>query len=634
MKLFDKSLDINSLIRKNKAVIILLLIGTALRFYGFNDWSLSNDELGTIYRASYNSIGDVISQGIMTDNHPVLLEFFIYVWLNLFGKAAFIFRFPFVILGCLSMIYFYRLLNDFFNRNAALIGLSFFVVSQFFILYSQIGRNYVLGLFLMLAFAYHFLKLLLSERQTTHLVASILYGILCLISNYVCAFGLGIFMILCLGFISKNNYKSYLISSFSIAILYIPHIEITLEHLSHKSIAWLPVPEEDFLFTFLEYTFNNSSFLLFTLIVLFIVGLIYKFKLKWLQVVFLFSFLVPYFTTYYYSIKVGPILQYSILIFSMPFLLMFLVSTLPNTISKKVLFPILMIIVTTGLYALNYDLQFYSKKRFADFKGVTQSILKWRKKYDNTFLHLSNSNNPLYLQYYVPEKEDSITFDIKQFAQPDFNAKARDLIYSSNKPFLLISFANVPVPLDVYEFTKDSFPEKVEHFKAFNSEAILLKKSKATRSRHLHSLIYYDTLWNTNGLTMDRNSNTPNAFYSANGNEYAATYENELKDVFCHEKDFLTISLKLKHDEIIDDLKLVVSVENDDGSVYWRATDCVNYYLENKWYTVKHVLGYQPTFKDTDRIKIYLWNASKKAFYISDFELSIFDDSDYHFYDF
>ena len=126
---------------------LFITIGAVFRFYGFSDWSLSNDELSAIARTNFNSFSELIDKGIWVDGHPALIQIFEYYWIKLFGNSVFAVRLPFVLMGIGSSIYFYKLCTNWLNRNAALLGLALFISNYHFVLYSQVARPYVAGLF-------------------------------------------------------------------------------------------------------------------------------------------------------------------------------------------------------------------------------------------------------------------------------------------------------------------------------------------------------------------------------------------------------------------------------------------------------------------------------------------------------
>ena len=58
----------------DKLFLIVLLLATFLRFYKYNTFSLSNDELSALYRTVYDNLDDLFKQGVKLDFHPAGIQ--------------------------------------------------------------------------------------------------------------------------------------------------------------------------------------------------------------------------------------------------------------------------------------------------------------------------------------------------------------------------------------------------------------------------------------------------------------------------------------------------------------------------------------------------------------------------------
>ncbi|MDB4083402.1 glycosyltransferase family 39 protein, partial [Vicingaceae bacterium] len=172
---------------------IFILIGVALRFYGFSDWSLSNDELSALSRTNFSSFSELIDKGIWVDGHPALIQIFEFYWVQLFGNSVFYVRLPFVLMSIGASIYFYRLLDVWLNKNAVLVGLALFVPNYLFVLYSQIARPYTAGLFFVIAFSFYLFRCLKSSEVKRNYKGIILFGLAASLTHYFAA--LAVFLI-------------------------------------------------------------------------------------------------------------------------------------------------------------------------------------------------------------------------------------------------------------------------------------------------------------------------------------------------------------------------------------------------------------------------------------------------------
>src|SRR6188508_3736379 len=81
----------------------ILGIAAILRLLNLTGFSLSNDELSALARLQFDSVSEVIQQGVYVDFHPAGVQLFLYFWTKIFGFSEFAVRFPFALMGVLSV---------------------------------------------------------------------------------------------------------------------------------------------------------------------------------------------------------------------------------------------------------------------------------------------------------------------------------------------------------------------------------------------------------------------------------------------------------------------------------------------------------------------------------------------------
>lgn len=626
----------------NFALWIIVAFGAMLRLLFFSEWSLSNDELSTIYRASYDNLSEVIEKGILTDNHPALLELFVYCWQDLFGNSAFALRLPFVLFGIGSLVYIQKIARLLFDQKTALIATALCATAYLLVLYSQIARPYAMGTFFVLVFTHAAFQIFLDQKKKHTLIVFILSGLFATLSHYLAAFSILLVYLCGLFYWKTIKPFHYLLYGVAMLLLFSPHLSITLEHFSHESVGWLPTPDSQFFGDYILYLFNESS--IYAAVVLGLTALAALFHLNALKkqgkerLILLLLFFTPLLITYFYSIWVGPILQYSILIFSAPFFFLLVGSLLPALGSKKISFILACFILLFGTKALVVDQSFYSKKYFSNFKGVSQNILEWQETYGaDSILFIANTNNPAHFSYYFNELGDSVVFNIPNFAAPNYTSRARDLIEASKKPYVCIAFGNTPVPFEVHEFAKNKFPMTVHREKYFNSEAVLYGKSRGNFMR--------SKVFSTDAKSYQRNPKwkvLPEliqdsivmedtvSFHIDENIEYALTYRDTIKNVFLQGLKFLSLESNFKSPQNAN-LLMVVSIKRGDEEIYWRGTETNTFYKEG-WYDMIYVLERIEDIKDSDLITTFLWNPNHHEVYVDNFSLNLYKDSDYDYY--
>ena len=624
---------------KNRAVFILLSLAFILRFFNFWDWSLTNDELSAMMRTDYNSIATLFNEGIWVDGHPALTQVFLFYWRKLFGTSVFWWRLPFVIFSCIGVVYFYLFAKKILNKNAAIVALAFISVSQLFILYSQIARPYSLGFFFTMVFSYYWYVFIKEKQTWKYLFIVALIGALGAITHYFSS--LSILLLTLSGFfiISKMYFKRYVFMSFLMFLFYAPHLPITFNHITIGGVEWLAAPKADFIFDFFKYVFNDS--IIFTAIGFssILVGLLLNRKLNILKSIGLASiFILVYGIAYFYSVSQSPVLQFSVLIFSFPFFLLFLSSFFHENSNKKATYIFCSVVVLLGVFSLVFGTSFYGTKKFSDFKSVVQKSLTIKTSYgEKQLLSFSNSNNPEYLDYYFKQFNDTMNFSISSFYSLESIAAARDSVEKSNKEFVLTSFANAPIPAEVHELIKLKYPVIVEKHRFFNSEAKLYGRGANNRKKIVHTsfLDYsFNSKWNvaTDFLEDSIFSSKAPSYKMLSEHEYVLNFKDTIKNLFQGKNNFLTIKAQIKAGSTQNFL-LVCSVDRDGENISWRGTNVSPFLKENEWAQFLTVFQKTEEIQANDIVSIYFWNPEKSSAYIDEFEITNFEDSDYNYYE-
>lgn len=141
-------------------LVLILIIGTALRIYNLGNTDFWLDEASSIFFA--NNIGLCF---ISKDPNPPLYIILLSFWLKLFGKEEYIIRLLSVIFGVLAIFVSYKLGTYLFNKHAGLINAFILSISPFHIWYSQEARGYALFCFLVLLTSYLFFLALEKDKN-------------------------------------------------------------------------------------------------------------------------------------------------------------------------------------------------------------------------------------------------------------------------------------------------------------------------------------------------------------------------------------------------------------------------------------------------------------------------------------
>ena len=341
----------------------ILLVAILLRFFNLFNIPFTHDEFSTLFRTNFNSFDELIEKGVKIDAHPAGLQVFVYYYKQIFGTSTWVIKTPFLLFGVLSVYFVFKIYHNWFNLTIAYVAAAFMASIQFMVMYSQIARPYSSGLFFVLVTAYCWGKLFLEKKNTSgYYFYYAFFGILCLYNHHFSALMFVIITVTSVFFISKEQLLKFTASILCVVLLYIPHINVFLAQLSLGGLSeWLNKPTPHFFIDYLKYAFQFSVLNLILVCGILLIC-IFSFSKKLFfskQTLLFFSwFFVPFLIGYFYSVYRAPVLQYSVLIFSFPFLFGILFSGLKE--QRFVINMILVVmIVLTNVFVLIFQRKHY-----------------------------------------------------------------------------------------------------------------------------------------------------------------------------------------------------------------------------------------------------------------------------------
>jgi uncharacterized membrane protein len=357
----------NLIKHENIWLIFILAIAAVLRFLNYGSFSYSNDELSALNRLHYNTFSELVSKGFYVDGHPGGIQVFLWKWVSWFGDTEWAVRLPFVLVGIATVWMSYKVARLMFGASAGLYTASAITFLQFPLLYSQIARPYGPGTFFSLLLVYFWMKVFFNDNgklnqakpNFAHLAGFTFSAAMCMYTHYF-----SFLFALIVGFSGfifarRNNIFQYILSAAVAAMLFSPHIPITINHLTYKGVGlWLGVPSKGWIFEHLYFIFDQSVYILLLVSITLIILLFLNKETgrhSRLRILLATWFLVPIAVGYLYSIKVSPVLQHPVLIFSFPFLIILIFSYAGNAFDKKKqwLLAIFLAAGVTGTTAVN-----------------------------------------------------------------------------------------------------------------------------------------------------------------------------------------------------------------------------------------------------------------------------------------
>ena len=475
-------------LRSNLPIIIVLFLALFIRMYGVSTMSLSNDELSGVWRSFMKgSWHDMMANGVMTDGHPPLTYIIMRYWIMLFGDSVLSIRMPFILAGVLGLYYTYRTGVLWFGQTAALLAVSFLAVTTYVIYFHQIARPYSLGFLWVQAAAYYWTQFLFGKDhkgKSMSLVLWVLAAILSCYTHYFSFMAVGLMGTTGLFFLTRQNYNGYLLSGLMIVLALLPGIAIFRQQLSYNGLEWLAPPGKNWLFEYLADVQNNSLVIYITIAVFFCIPVfvgLYRHTLRFnkFQVIGLSWFLISFLVGYFKSIYSMPVLQYSCMVFTYPFLALVFFSFWTDEIfgpryGAYVFVPILL---TIGLNDTACRGRYYSSEHHGEIRGLARQMAIWSDRYGSDMLRVTNVNNGYYWDYYwvrsLHRSEKIALYGIDPAEDiPRFDS----LLSHSSAHYFSFAWSNMETPDTLFKVIERHYPNLLADPPHFNSGIRLYSK--------------------------------------------------------------------------------------------------------------------------------------------------------------
>ena len=620
---------------QNKEAIlpgIILLVAIGLRFYHLFEIPFMHDEFSALFRLNFNTFSDLIDKGVKIDGHPAGIQVFLFYWTKLFGTDEWTVKLPFLVSGVLSVWLIYKIALLYFNRTVALVVMAFIASMQYTIMYSQIARPYASGLFFTLLTVY-FWSLLVKKPEKNFLINSVLYilaSTLCAYNHYFSLLFVAIVGISGLFFISGKYLKWYVLSGFTIFLLFLPHFKIFMYQLGIGGLGWLGKPDNNFIIEYLKYLFHFSwqVYLLVTLLFLY-GGAIKDYKQVNLKQsgLFLAWFFVPFLIGFFYSKYGHPVLQFSVLIFSFPYLLFLLFGRI--RVQKEFInYIIVSVILLVNISTLVINREHYKIFYHSVYEGIVTDAESVSDKTAKV-LEIVDSH-PKITDYYC-EKHNLDTGFVR-YQQFREKVSFQQFLEAKNDQFdmlylgALSSFDPVLIPI-----IKQFYPH-VEWSNDYFGGSTYLFSKKGAVDKPLTDLDFeeHNKEWNA----IDTSRVTDSVSYSGERSylynaetEWGPVYTCKLGDIISNKNDFIDLSVKIKG-SALNDVILVASIEDGGESIYWGGVNGKVFPEEevsrNEWITISHSvkLADSRSTKPNLVLKVLVWNRGRQSFFIDDFKIS------------
>ena len=631
-------------ILEDRLALLVILLGTGFRLFDFTSWSLTNDELSAMTRLDFPGFMEMMKKGVRdNDMHPPGVQAFLWFWTHVFGTGEFWFRLPFVLMGGAGLVFMYLSGSIVFGKPSALLATTWLAFLHFPVLYSQLARPYSPGLLFSLMTFYGMARIVWRDSGWNRVSAFwfIAGGVGCMYSHYFSFLFAGLVGIAGLFYLKGRKLLKYLGCGLLMFIFFLPALPVFLAQVSVGGLGgpegWLGKPDPDALFNYLKYGFNDQLVLLIlTLIFLVFVVIVFRKQLSFSsrQLVVFLLFITPALIAYFYSIKVNPVFQYSVLLFSFPMLLLLLGSFYrpPSTSWVRIGIPfVLFAFLSVSAYSA-YGL--FRQKQFAPFRDVAEKCREYMREYVGRGGMTTTVNviHPNYIRYYTGSDADSIPFSQYICNKPAHWVELSRIVDTSKSKFFLHAWSNNYHAPETEMIIRGRYPFAVQRDTFFNAGVVVFAMDSSQGVLPSPSISFriangFEDLKWENEVYCRTDS------VSANGRWCMRLlpdqmYSPGLKTVasrlgFVKGATYM-IACKTLHLQDWREAKLVVSIERKGQSVLWRgiplsdfpspAADWSGFYAGYKL---------QEDVLPDDTVVVYFYNPAGETFFVDDFRMEV-----------
>ena len=627
---------------------LILLLGGVLRFWDFPKIPLSHDEFSVLFRLGFHSWEELIRKGVLVDTHPAGIQVFMHFWTRLFGSTeGWVMKLPFAFFGMGAIYCTYLLGTRWFHSTVGLVSAAYMSTLQYPIMYSQLARPYISGLFFCLLAAIFWTRILQcrSDRFKRNLLLFILSSTLCLYNHHFSALMAVLIGMTGLFLIPKDKRRPYLMAGGIIFLLYIPHLPIFLHQLSKGGLgSWLGAPSLAFPLQYFRYVFHFNGLL--CLIPFLLIWFLRKkvagtsdsgrFKLiSWLW------FLSPLVIGWVYSVLRNPILQYSVLLFSFPFMLYALFGGLrelkPRQNALLIVFilslNVLSLVEERKHFALFYSSiyehildsasqQFEHENQtffvFNSHERISQKLLERSKAKEpiHRFWYNDSAHRPKDLRLMLHEQQDSL----EAVFLGSLSAGDARLVPMILEDFPMIEHRSNLFGGSVHVFTRSSGRSPIRASSRLDHTSHLAASAKGWNPASMESWV--------SGKTRESPA------YSFHSSEWGPTFQTSLWSE-AKTNDLIDFSIHVQARQPIQEALLIIEIWQANKLLDWTSSPFSDWQGPNATDSIDCSMHHSYKLSDLPgehkglQVKAYVWNKGLESFEISWFQIDLREGNPY-----
>ncbi len=603
------------IIREHRIFILLLLVGLILRVIFIEEQGLSNDELSAWYRTRYHLWSEFWRLGVQKgDMHPGFYQFVLYFWLKLFGESEWAIRSLSLVFYFINSYLIYKIAIKYFTKAGGLLTIVLYTGLGFFIINTTFSRPYNSGVFFLLLAWLQLLNMGFGKTQLKNWLILILALTGAMLSHYFAFLTAGVLCFTALFYLNGKNRIYLVVCGLVSLLMFLPHINITLYHLSVGGLGWLPKPSILWPFQFLLQLFNDSwrLFLLMSLILIGVYlfnkrsiwGRQYSFSVMAGILVFVVGFTL--------SLLYTPVLRDLVMLFILPFLLLPLLSLLKFNTELKTNIFILSTLLIISLHSV-FIYRVFDPIHFGVFKQIANRINENNERIGNKNIEFaSNFNHVDYINYYLKEKIDE---PITDWENQESLYSLAQRVNRNQKSYFSYALGNkfhLPMFLEVI---RRKYPEEVDCFNTTYSYYSLRKKGHASETGQS---FFYKKI-GADSLITDEFINTIQVpfvgFPNLSGN-----------------RDYYLVEVE-NHQPVEQgkSLYLVATLERDGQQLLINDFPAMYFAFDQSRLESKEELflafRFPESVKKKDVVKFYIWNPEHQSVILKNYKISVVNAS-------
>lgn len=608
----------------------ILLLAAILRFWEYGDIPYTHDEFSALFRTDFTSFSDLLEYGVRPDGHPAGIQVFLYYWVQWFGAEEWVVKLPFTLMGLGSLVLVYHTAKCWFTDTSALLTMAVMAVCQYHVMYSVIARPYISGLFFTSALVYCW-TLLVQRPQYRFWQVGLGFVIFATLSAYNHHFSL-LFATLVgvsgLFFVRRAYLWRYVALGVLAVVLYVPHLQIFFYQLQHKGVGgWLAKPGDDWLWVYVRYIFHYDYVFLGLVLGVILSGYVFwrnrSFPIHYILLSFLW-FILPFAIGFFYSREVSAVLQYSVLLFSFPYLL-FLIFGHFRELKVGTNIVLVLLFLSVGSFTLVHDRDHYAVTYKSHYEHIVKDMGRARVHKASTFLIASHKK---ITGYYV--KKLGVNTDF-QWADSlgdydDFRAYIQQLNKTENHLYYGAWSSADP---NYVAIIREYFPEVSWRSDYVGGSTFVFSHTKRTEDHYLTRLDFVNEGkegWE--GIAETQLMHTERSAYLLDSTtEWSPAYTCSISDRCATPNDLVQIAVNIKPIKGVMDVSIVSVIEQNGKVLQWLNTP-ITHWVDTaavRWQSAYHTVDLAAITQENELVlKTYIWNKGKGTLQIDDYEVCLF----------